>query len=105
MVFQTPEMDERAYCEDSAAKECSVRLKQDTAKNVRNDSGIIALLNRYKAIFQTSENLEYYSKNDYETAERKFLIWCLEKRPIFLQEGERVSIESSRAPKDHQLSK
>ena len=49
----------------------------------KHNSGILVLLEQYKTIFRTPENLNYYSENDYELAERKFLIWCLENRPTF----------------------
>jgi len=52
-------------------------------KNTRGNPGVSTLLRQYRSVFQTQENLEHYSKDDYETALRKFLIWCLENRPIF----------------------
>jgi len=58
-------------------------LKRDIKKNVSDNPGVLTLLKQYKSIFQTPENLKHYSENDYEIAERKFLIWCLENRPIF----------------------
>jgi len=54
-------------------------MKKKTSEN----SGVLTLLKQYKSIFRTPENLEYYSEGDYEIAERKFLIWCLENRPLF----------------------
>jgi N-acetylglutamate synthase-like GNAT family acetyltransferase len=52
-------------------------------KNTSDHSGVLELLKQYKSIFHTSENTEYYSEDDYAIAERKFLIWCLETRPVF----------------------
>ncbi len=51
-------------------------------KDISDSPGILALLKQYRSIFQTPENLEHYSENDYEIAERKFLIWCLANRPV-----------------------
>ena len=43
----------------------------------RNTMGIQLLLNKYRKIFRTPENLDYYTKGDFKTAERKFLKWVL----------------------------
>ncbi len=43
--------------------------------------GMLNLLKLYQSIFRTPENLDYYSPENYKSAERKFLIWCLENRP------------------------
>ena len=43
----------------------------------RNTMGIQLLLNKYRKIFRTPENLDYYTKEDFKTAERKFLKWVL----------------------------
>ncbi len=43
----------------------------------RNTMGIQLLLNKYRKIFRTPENLDYYTKEDLKTAERKFLKWVL----------------------------
>jgi hypothetical protein len=51
------------------------------SKNTDGYNGISILLKQYQSIFRTQENLAHYSKEDYEIAERKFLIWCLENRP------------------------
>ncbi len=42
-------------------------------KNVCGNTGIKALLKKYKEMFRTSENLNHYSEKDYQIAERKFL--------------------------------
>ncbi len=43
----------------------------------RNTMGIQLILNKYRKIFRTPENLDYYTKEDLKTAERKFLKWVL----------------------------
>ena len=42
-----------------------------------DDSGIKLLLRKYRKIFQISENLNYYSDEDYKIAERKFIKYAL----------------------------
>jgi hypothetical protein len=42
-----------------------------------DDSGIKLLLQKYRNIFQISENLNHYSKADYKFAETKFLKYAL----------------------------
>jgi len=42
-----------------------------------DDSGIKLLLQKYRNIFQISENLDHYSEADYKIAERKFLKYAL----------------------------
>ena len=53
---------------------------------IKDKSGIRLLLERYKAIFRTEENLDYYGEEDYRKAERKFLKYALEQRRIEIQE-------------------
>jgi hypothetical protein len=48
-------------------------MKRDSKEN----RGIKQLLNRYRDIFRTSENLDYYSSGDYQIAEKKFLKYAL----------------------------
>ena len=45
--------------------------------NVRVNIGIQSLLQKYKKIFRTPENVHYYSENTYKIAERKFLQYAL----------------------------
>jgi hypothetical protein len=42
-------------------------------KEITGNKGIKLLVKKYREKFRTSENLNYYSKEDYKTAERKFL--------------------------------
>jgi hypothetical protein len=44
-------------------------MKKDSKEN----RGIKQLLNRYRDIFRTRENVNYYSIRDYQVAEKKFL--------------------------------
>ena len=50
-------------------------------------SGIQLLLEKYKKLFRTQENLDHYSKKDFRRAERKFLKYALQRRR-FESEGE-----------------
>ena len=50
----------------------------------KSKSGIQTLLEKYRAAFRIRENLDYYSKEDYRSAERKFLKYVLEQRRIEL---------------------
>ena len=43
----------------------------------RNTMGIQLFRNKYRKIFRTPENFDYYTKEDFKTAERKFLRWVL----------------------------
>ena len=47
---------------------------------IQEKSGIRLLLEKYKAIFRTEENRNYYEEEDYRKAERKFLKYALEQR-------------------------
>jgi len=40
-------------------------------------SGLKSLINKYKKLFRTPENLNHYSESDYKEAERKFLKFSL----------------------------
>jgi hypothetical protein len=46
-------------------------------KNVNENPGVTRLLNEYKKIFRIPENLNFYSEEDYQQAERKFLKYAL----------------------------
>jgi hypothetical protein len=47
-------------------------------KNGRGENiGLEHILQRYKRIFRTPENFNYYSRQDFKTAERKFLKYAL----------------------------
>lgn len=48
-------------------------MKKDSKEN----RGIKQLLNRYRDIFRTPENVDYYSSRDYQIAEKKFLKYAL----------------------------
>ena len=51
-------------------------------RDVKENTGIQLLVKKYKKIFQIPENLEYYSKEDYKTAEKKFLCYALLGRKV-----------------------
>ena len=40
-------------------------------------SGLKSLINKYRKLFRTPENLNHYSEEDYKEAERKFLKFSL----------------------------
>jgi len=46
-------------------------------RNSKENRGMKQLLNRYRGIFRTPENLDYYSSRDYQIAEKKFLKYAL----------------------------
>ena len=50
----------------------------------KSKSGIQTLVEKYRAAFRIRENLDYYSNQDYRSAERKFLKYVLEQRRIEL---------------------
>jgi hypothetical protein len=52
----------------------------------QDKSGIRLLLARYKALFRTGENRNYYGEEDNRKAERKFLKYALEQRRIEIQD-------------------
>ncbi|UCF92330.1 MAG: hypothetical protein JSW39_29370 [Desulfobacterales bacterium] len=45
--------------------------------NSKEKTGIQLLIEESKKKFRISENLDYYSKEDYQIAERKFLKFCI----------------------------
>ncbi len=53
-------------------------MKKDFIK----DTGIQLLLDKYKKKFRISENLKYYSREDYQSAEKKFLKYALNKGKV-----------------------
>ena len=55
-----------------------VIMKKDFIK----DTGIQLLLDKYKKKFRISENLKYYSREDYQSAEKKFLKYALNKGKV-----------------------
>jgi hypothetical protein len=48
----------------------------------RKKTGIHLLLKRYRKIFRIPENLNHYSKKDYEIAERKFIKYVLMEHTV-----------------------
>jgi len=48
----------------------------------KESTGIQLLVKKYKKIFRIPENLRYYSKKDYKTAEKKFLYHALLGRKV-----------------------
>ena len=54
-------------------------------KDLNDNAGIQLLLKGYRNVFRVPENLEHYSKTDYEIAERKFLKYALLERKVEIQ--------------------
>ena len=54
-------------------------------KNLNNKSGLQMLLEKGRRVFRR-ENQNYYSKEDFRVAERKFLKYALEKRIIEIED-------------------
>ena len=54
-------------------------MAQDGIKkaSLEDNTGIQLLLKKYRKIFRISENLNFYSEEDYKTAEKKFLNYAL----------------------------
>jgi len=50
-----------------------VYMQKETAKN----SGLKMLLAKYQQIFRIPENLNHYSEEDYQIAEKKFIKFAL----------------------------
>ncbi len=46
-------------------------------KPIENRNPIKELVRRYRKKFRIPENLEYYSKQDYESAEQKYVKMCI----------------------------
>ncbi len=44
----------------------------------KSNSGIKKLTQKYRTIFRVPENIDYYTKEDFHSAERKFLKYALE---------------------------
>ena len=45
--------------------------------NLDDNNGIRLLIKKYREMFRTQENLDYYSEEDYKMAEKKFLKFAL----------------------------
>jgi hypothetical protein len=56
------------------------------SKDSRSKSGIQLLLEKYRELFRTPENLNHYLDTDLRRAERKFLKYVLEQRSIKIED-------------------
>ena len=56
-------------------------MKKAQGKN----AGTQLLLKKYRNVFRIPENLNHYSKKDYEIAERKFIKYVLMERTVEIQ--------------------
>ncbi len=56
------------------------------AKGSGSKSGIQLLLEKYRELFRTPENLNHYLDIDFRRAERKFLKYVLEQRDIKIED-------------------
>ena len=53
------------------------RTMMDKAVHDRYDAGLRKIIKNGKEAFRISENLEYYSEEDFKAAEKKFLKLCI----------------------------
>ncbi len=56
------------------------------AKDSKCKSGIQLLLEKYRELFRTPENLDHYLDTDLRRAERKFLKYALEQRGFEIED-------------------
>ena len=53
-------------------------MDQNTLEmNPGNLTGIELLIRKYRQLFRIPENLNHYTKKDFQSAERKFVKWAL----------------------------
>ena len=62
------------------------RWESVMAKGSGSKSGIQLLLEKYRELFRTPENLNHYLDTDFRRAERKFLKHALEQRGIGIKD-------------------
>lgn len=60
---------------DETISETAIELKV-----VKNENGLQRLVMHYQDLFETDENLKYYSAHDYQNAKRKFVKYLLDSR-------------------------
>ena len=53
--------------------------------------GLERLVERCRAEFRRPENIDHYSKKDYQAAEKKFVRFCLTGDPLFTDSSGRFS--------------
>ncbi len=49
---------------------------------LKSENGLQNLVTHYQNLFDTKENVDYYSPNDYQNAKRNFVKYMLEKRAM-----------------------
>jgi hypothetical protein len=49
----------------------------DLNEKHRRNSGVLSVVEKYRSIFNIPENTNYYSKEDYRKAERRFIKYAL----------------------------
>jgi hypothetical protein len=59
------------------------------ASHPQSDSGIERLIQRYTDQFSVSENLDFYSRKDFEKAKKQFVKYCLKEGCALGQEETR----------------
>jgi hypothetical protein len=68
------------------------------SKNPLQGSGAKLLVKKYRETFRIPENINYYSKEDYQRAEKKYLKFCLttgtceDRRGIINTDGDKSRI-------------
>jgi hypothetical protein len=48
--------------------------------NKKNENGLEKLVVHYQSLFEIEENYNYYSRNEYQNAKRKFVKYLLNNR-------------------------
>ena len=62
---------------DPAGFRRTLKREEKMTNGSKQNEGIRLLVKHYTKIFRIPENLNYYSKRDYEIAEKKFLRYAL----------------------------
>lgn len=76
----------RIYFSNERIQRCSKNktMERDQMDNSSNtDQGIRMLIQKCRKEFRRSENINYYTENDFKEAEKKFLKFCLTGNPKF----------------------
>lgn len=47
------------------------------AKDIHSNEGLVRLIEKGREAFRISENLEFYSEEDYRQAEKKYIKFCI----------------------------
>ena len=56
--------------------------KPQMINNKKNENGLQKLVLHYQSLFDIEENYNYYSRNEYQNAKRKFVKFLLNSRML-----------------------